>query len=150
MEIGIIVYSQTGNTLKAAESIREALKARGHKAVIEQVTIEGEMSPEKPIVLTSKPDASKYDALIFASPVMAFSLNPVMKAYLPQIKELKGKKAACFVTQGLPFNWMGGNQALKQMSGLLRSKGAEVCGTGIAHKDEKQTSGATAALGGLF
>lgn len=150
MEIGIIVYSQTGSTLKAAESIKEALKARGHKAAIEQVTIEGEITPDKPVVLTSKPDASKYDALVFASPVMAFSLNPVMKAYLPQIKELKGKKAACFVTQGLPFNWMGGNQALKLMSGLLKSKGAEICGTGIAHKDEKQAAGAIAALGGLF
>ncbi len=150
MNIGIIVYSQTGNTLKAAESIKDTLKAKGHKAAIEQVTIEGELAPDKPVKLTSTPDASKYDALIVASPVMAFSLNPVMKAYLSQIKEISGKKTACFVAQGLPFNWMGGNQALKWMSRQLRSKGADICGTGTVHVNEKQAAAAVAKLGGLF
>jgi NAD(P)H dehydrogenase (quinone) len=149
MNIGIIVYSQTGNTLKAAENVKDALAAKGHKVSIEQVTTEGKVSPNTPVSLKSKPDAAKYDALVFASPVMAFSLNPVMKAYLPQIKELKGKKAACFVVQGLPFNGMGGKQALKQMCGLLTSKGAQVVGTGVVFRGKKQADETAAALCGV-
>ena len=140
MNIGIIVYSQTGNTLKAAESVKEALAAQGHSVSIERITAEGEVSPNTAVSLKSKPDPSKYDALVFASPVMGFALNPAMKAYLKQVKELGGKKAACFVVQGLPFNWMGGNQALKLMGELLKHKGADVCGTGVVYRSEKQAA----------
>lgn len=139
MNIGIIVYSQTGNTLSVAQRLKGAIEAKGHSAAIEQVTAEGELQPGKPVNIASSPDAAKYDALVLASPVMAFSLNPVMKAYLNELPDIAGKKALCFVTQGLPFDWMGGNQALKHMSAALKQKGAEVCGAGIVHwKDEEK------------
>lgn len=153
MNIGIIVYSQTGNTLKIAQIIKDALASKGHKATIEQVTAEGKIDPNSTVNLSSKPDAAKYDAVVFASPVMAFSLNPVMKSYLPQIKELGGKKAACFVTHAFPLGWMGGNQALKQICELVKAKGAKVAGTAIVHssgKKEKQVSEAVSALCEVF
>lgn len=157
MNIGIIVYSQTGNTLSVAEKLRDALKSKGHTATIDRITAEGDVSPNsgKPLTLKSKPDPSKYDALVFASPVMAFSLNPVMKAYLAQMKELKGVKAACFVTQQLPADWMGGNRAIRIISRALKEKGADVCCSAIVHwkdeiKREQQTAEAVAAMGGVF
>ncbi len=88
-----------------------------------------------------KPDPAKYDALVFAAPVMGFMLNPVMKAYLVQMGDIKGKKAACFTTQHLPAGWMGGNRALRTMSASLKKKGAQVFKGGIVHwKDEQKRS----------
>jgi len=39
MKIGIIVYSQTGNTLSVAEKLKEKLAVAGHSAEIEQVMV---------------------------------------------------------------------------------------------------------------
>lgn len=141
MNIGILVYSQTGNTLSVAEKLKAALESKGHDACIESITNEGEISPGKPVTLVSVPDPAKYDALVFAAPVMAFSLNPVMKEYLQQIPPIKGKKAGVFSTQQFPANWMGGNRAMKTMSVLLSAKGAQAFRGGVVHwKDEKKRS----------
>ena len=37
MNIGIIVYSQTGNTLSVAKKLEEKLSLAGHSATLEQV-----------------------------------------------------------------------------------------------------------------
>jgi FMN-dependent NADH-azoreductase len=84
---------------------------------------------------------------------MAFSLNPVMKAYLPYIKELNGKKAACIIAQGLPADWMGGKQAVKSLSVSLKSKGADVATVCIVHcnkNKDKQTADAVSSVCGIF
>jgi NAD(P)H dehydrogenase (quinone) len=155
MNIGIIVFSQTGNTLTAAKKLKDGLSAKGHSAAVEQVTTEGEISPEKPVVLRSAPDAAQYDSVVFAAPVMAFALNPAMKAYLAQIKELAGKKAGFLVTQQLPFGWMGGNRAVSTMSELVQAKGGSAGASGIVHwgneaKRNKQMAEAVETLCGMF
>jgi len=42
MNIGIIVYSQTGNTLSIAKKLEEKLSAAGHSATLEEVKVVGE------------------------------------------------------------------------------------------------------------
>jgi hypothetical protein len=64
-----------------------------------------------------------------------------MKAYLSQLTSLKGKKAACYVTEFFPFAWMGGNKSIEQMKKICEAKDTEVCGTGVvnwknAHREE--------------
>ena len=88
MNIGIIVYSQTGNTLSVAERLKEALSSKGHTSSIERVEIVAESLHPK---LKAAPDTVPYDALVLASPVHAFTLAPAMKAYLAQLPELSGK-----------------------------------------------------------
>lgn len=150
-----MVYSQSGHTLLAAQKLRDALSAKGHSAVVEQVTTEGEVSPDKPVVLKSAPDASQYDAAVFAAPVMGFMLNPAMKAYLAQIKDMSGKKAGFLVTQQLPFGWMGGDRAIKAMSELVKAKGGSAGASGVVHwgneaKREKQLLEAIEKLCEMF
>ncbi|MGA1873758.1 MAG: hypothetical protein ACMUHY_08805, partial [Thermoplasmatota archaeon] len=41
MRIGIILYSQTGNTLSVAERIRDRLTKKGHTVKIDKVLIKG-------------------------------------------------------------------------------------------------------------
>lgn len=139
MKIGIIVHSHTGNTYSVAEKLKDRLSAAGHSVTLEKVTAlnDDQMNPNK-IQLKGIPDINTYDALIFGAPVRGFSLSAVMKAYLTNAESLKNKKTACFVTEGFPFPWMGGNRAIAQMKDICSSKGCEVCGTGVINWSNKK------------
>jgi flavodoxin len=153
MNIGIIVFSQSGHTLSVAEKLQERLNQLSHPVQIDAITIEGEAAPDK-FQLTHQPDVSGYDALIFASPVQAFSLNPVMQAYLNGLPSLENKPTAYLVTKQLPFNWTGGNRAIKTMQSICQKKGARILGSAIvvwqdARRDDT-TEKAVTLLSQLF
>ncbi len=154
MKIGIIVYSQTGNTYEVAQKIQELLTKKGNSVKIERIDVKNEKERDiKKIQIINGPDISKYDALIFGSPVHAFSLSSVMTAFLSQLKSLEGKKVSCFVTKGLPLKGTGGNQAISKMKGICESKGGEFCRSEIVicNKDkEKQIAKVSEELGRLF
>lgn len=132
MNIGIILYSQSGNTLSVAQKLQEKLMATGHTVNIEQITVTGDVSPGKrQFELTAIPAVDPYEGLVFATPVQAFSLNPVMAAYLEQLPSLKEKKFACLITKHLPFSWTGGKQAIAKMKNICTAKGASFLGAEI-------------------
>jgi flavodoxin len=134
MNIGIILYSHTGNTLSVGEKIRDACLKQGHTCSIERVTLENDDPNSKaPLRLVSAPDISGYDAVIFGAPVHAFSLCHAMKAYLSQLPRIEGKKVCCYVTQQFQKPWLGGNRTIRQMVALCRDKGAIPCATGIVN-----------------
>lgn len=155
MNIGIIIYSQTGNTNSVALKLKEKLSTAGHSVDIERVEVSGELGPGVTnFQLKTKPDVDKYDALVFGAPVQAFSLSPVMKRYLMQIAPLKNKKVACFVTKHLLFYWTGGNQAVNKMKKICESKDGAVCGSGIviwmSKRREKKITDVVEKLSRLF
>ena len=128
MKIGIILYSQTGNTYSVSLKLKEKLITAGHSVDIERLKAVGEVRPGmKDIRFETLPDTEPYDALVFGSPVQAFSLSSAMASYLTQIASLQGKKVAFLVTQFFPFPWMGGNRTVGQMKKICESKGATVC-----------------------
>ncbi len=132
MNIGIVIYSQTGNTLSVARELKEILEEAGHTAKVDQVTVSGEAPPRaKEVQLDEIPPVDGYDVVVFGAPVHAFSLSSAMSSYLEQLPALEGKKVACFVTKQLPFSWTGGTQAARKMKQICESKGAEICGTEI-------------------
>jgi len=134
MNTGIIVYSQTGNTLSVAEKLKQALEANGHTVNIERVEASGgDPRSTAPIKLESAPDITLYDYVIFASPVHAFSLAPAMKLYLSQVSSLTGKKVCCFVTQQLKKAWMGGNRAVRQIKTICKINGADIIESGVVN-----------------
>jgi flavodoxin len=132
MNIGLIIYSNSGNTLKVAEKIEVKLDEQGHNVTLEQIRISGK-TPAQPgkFELTGIPAVDGYDALILGAPVQAFSLNPVMKAYLAQLPKLEGKKVALFVTKGLSPHWLGGTGSITIMKQECESRGAKVVGSAI-------------------
>ncbi len=139
MKIGIIVYSQTGNTYSIAEKLRDKLLAIGHSVNIERITpVDSKQMDLKKIQIERVPDIAAYEALIFCSPVQAFSLAPVMTAYMTQISSLANKKIACFVTEFFPFAWLGGNNAIIKMKKTCESKGGTVSRTGVVNWSNKQ------------
>ena len=138
MKIGIIVYSQTGNTYSVAMKISEALIKKGHSVDIYKIEALRETNQNaNNIQITKMPNIEKYDGLIFASFVEAFSLCPVMDVYLKQLKSLNNKKVAVYVTQFFPYPWMGGKHAIKQMKKNLILKGNNITETGIVNWKNK-------------
>lgn len=138
MKIGIIIHSHTGNTLSVGERLKESLLAKGHTVHLERVIAENEdPNTSEKVQLKSVPDISIYDYVILGAPVRAFSLSPVMKAYVAQIPEIHQKKVACIVTQQFPKPWMGGNRAINQMCRMIKQKGGIVFEIGIVNWSSK-------------
>ncbi|MDY7027437.1 MAG: flavodoxin [Spirochaetota bacterium] len=155
MKIGVIVYSQTGNTRAAAERVEAALSEKGHDVRLEQIRPEDEVHPgTKHVRFLEAPDVTPYEGIVFAAPVQAFSLASGMKAYMREIGPLDGKKIACFVTKQLPGKWTGGNHAVSQLSGLCREHGAGPAAGNIiiwSSKDrEKMIEETAAEIAGMF
>lgn len=129
MKVGVVVYSKTGHTEMVAQKAMELLKEKGHDVEYQKIEIVGELEGNATDVdFASFPDLAPYGAIIFGTYVEAFSLSRVMTFYLNKIDKISGKKAVCLVTQHLMHKWMGGTRALKQMSNLLKEKGAQVIG----------------------
>jgi NAD(P)H dehydrogenase (quinone) len=155
MKIGIIVHSFTGHTYSVAEKVQASLLQAGHSAEIERITVQGGEQPsDKQFMIENAPEAGKYDALIFGAPVRAFSISPVIAAYLEQLSSLNGKKVACFVTKHLNTTWTGGNRAISGMKSICESKGGVVAGTGIilwtSKNRDSDIDALAAKLGVLF
>jgi flavodoxin len=139
MNIGMIIYSQTGNTYSVATKLEERLAAAGHSVNLERLQVVGEYKPgTEDVQFETLPDAGQYDALVLGAPVQGFSLAPVMNSYLQQIASLQNKQVVCLVTEFFPYPWMGGNQAVRQMKNIAKSKGATVCGSGIVNWSRKR------------
>jgi len=138
VNIGMIVYSQTGNTHSVALKLQEKLSAAGHAVTLERIEVVGDVAPGQPVQFKTLPDAAKYEALVFGSPVQAFSLCQAMVDYLKQVASLQGKKVAFLVTEAFPYPWLGGNRAVRQMKRLCEAKGAAVCGSGIVNWMKKR------------
>ena len=94
MNIGMIVYSQTGNTLSVANTLQDKLVAAGHEVTLEQIEVIGQVAPGQAVTFQTVPDPTPYEALVLAAPVQAFSLVEVMKRYLPQSASLQDKPVA--------------------------------------------------------
>ena len=155
MNVGIIVYSQTGNTYAVAGKLQEKIAAVGHAAGVERITVGGKAFPSgKSVQFTTLPQVDQYDALIFGAPVHAFSLAPVMTAYLKQLPSLERTKTACFVTKQWPSHWTGGNRAIAKMKKICTAKGAAVCATAIVawseSRREQSIDECIERLGNLF
>ena len=128
MKTGIIIYSQTGHTRQAAQRLGDAMRDKGQECELLEVQVSNpkpESSLDK-LEFTVRPSPEGFDRLVFASPVCAFSLCEVMKAYMAGLPSLSGKRISLFVTHHFPLPWMGGSNAIKQMKRLCEEKGGQV------------------------
>lgn len=132
MKVGIVVYSQTGNTLSVAEKLRDKLAARGHGVSLERLSPTlADPKDLKSFRFDSLPDLSGYEAVVLAAPVQGFSLCRAMAAYLRELPDLSGRLVACFATKQLNSAWTGGSKALASMSEAAEAKGGRVCAAGF-------------------
>lgn len=141
MKIGIIVHSQTGNTLSVGEKIREKLILSGHSVTLHRIQNLNGKDPAataESIQLDSMPTIDGYDALIFGGWVQAFNLCPGVTKYLNQLENIEAKPVSCFVTHHFPFKWMGGTGSLSKMKKILESKGAKINASDVINWSSKK------------
>jgi len=138
MKIGLLIHSFSGNTLSVGTRLKVHLEVNGHWVHMDQI-IDNDENPNsnKPVVLTHIPDINDYDIIIFGAPVRAFSLSPVMTTYLNQLHEINSIKVYCYVTEGLPKAWMGGNRAIRKMKKILEKRNVSVMETGVINWSSK-------------
>jgi flavodoxin len=130
MNIGIIVYSQTGHTLLVATRLKDRLSDAGHGVTLERVETAGKASPnDTSVALRTTPATDGYDALVFGSPVWGGRPAPPTVAYLEQIPSLEDRLVAILVTGAFPPS-VGRNQTIAALTELTESKGANVIGSG--------------------
>lgn len=154
MNIGLIVYSQTGHTQSVALELKEKLSAAGHAVTLEQIETTGPArSRDRHAELKTIPPIDAYDALVFGAPVWGGSPAAPMLSYLEKIPSLTGKKVACLVTGFFPAG-LGRNQALAKLKTLCEAKGATVCGSGsvgwLSLKRKQQIATVVESLSALF
>ena len=137
MKVAIILYSGTGNTRGVVERLAVKLRARGHQTEIREITVAGD--PGKgadAFQLTSTPRMDDAELVVLASPVMAFSLSPVMKAYLAKAQPPE-RAVLVVITQHFPRPWMGGRQALSGIRRTLERAGGSVADSMIVNWTNK-------------
>lgn len=114
MKIGIVYYSRTGNTRKAAQILEEKFKEE--KAEVDLIEIEHVKRPgflkagrtaikqqELPIKNTNF-NMKKYDVIITGSPTWGGSPSPFIKSFMSRAENIKGKKVAVFGTGMSPID----------------------------------------------
>lgn len=131
MNVGIIYYSNSGNTLSVSETIKEALETSGHQVSLERIEVTPDNPQAESVKLVKAPAITGFDLLVFASPVHGFQPSKAMSAFLTQLAELSERKVVCFVTHFFPFAWMGGKPSISKMKSVCEKKGAKVLLTGI-------------------
>ena len=130
MKIAIIYYSFSGNTKRACVFLKERLGALHHSVdmidlrPVKEATAFTRQCAEAAFRFTPQLDVCNfdmeiYDMVVVASPVWAFTIAPALKAYLHNVKNISGKKIACFLTYG---SGMGAQQALKRLEKTMVKK----------------------------
>lgn len=127
MNIQILVHSMTGNSLQVANMLKLNLESEVNKVGLTHIKADDEknLDPDA-IKITALPDLKNADLIIIGGPVRGFQPSPAMKKTLKSLGSLKGKKVALFVTEFFPFNFMGGNQAIKMMTKSIEQRGGKV------------------------
>lgn len=133
MKIAVVFYSFSGNTRKACEFLKGQLSASHEVEFLELTLKEPEVSffrqgkaafmQHTPELANQNCDVSKYDFVILASPVWAFTFAPALRTFLKFAGGLENKKTAVFVTSGSAFS---GNRALEKLKSVVLEKKAQV------------------------
>ncbi len=136
VKVGIIISSKTGNTKLVADKLKKKLDDKGYDVSIDMV--EPVSWDSETIMFENFPILNSYNIVIFGGPVHAFGLNRPMKKYLKEIPIHSELKAYCFLTQFFPFNFLGGNRAMRQLCRMLKNKKIESNKLGIIHWSSKR------------
>ena len=154
MKIGIIVYSYTGQTLAAAETLQQKLSAAGHDVALKKLETTSAVKPgSADVTLKSPPELDDFDAIVLAAPVWGGMPAPPMAVYLEQLPSQAGKPFAYLATGFFPPT-MGCKQTIAKMKAVCESKGASSLGSGSVSRlvfgRQQKAEKALMNLAGLF
>jgi len=131
MKTLLLIHSQTGTTLRFAQTIADKLKAKGASVDIVQLQADpplavGTVMPRKEFAFTNLPEVKKYDTVLAGGPIWGFTITPAALDAVRQLGDLHGKQFLPIITMGFPFEFMGGRQGVAALARLAAAQGAEV------------------------
>ena len=135
MTVGIVYYSRTGNTRKAAELLADDIKAKGRS--VEFVEIEAVRRPGffsaghasmKQLELPIKNegvDLGRFECVVFGVPVWAGLPSPMLKSFLGKVTGSHQAPVGCFLCGG----GKAGSQerSVARLKELMAEKGYALC-----------------------
>lgn len=138
MNVGVVVYSLTGNTLSVAEAVKASLISKGHSVRLEPIKAKNEDPKATGAVeLTQVPALEGAQLVVLGGPVRGFSPAPIIKAYVDQLPDLHGLPVFLLVTHHFPFAFLGGNSAIAMTRKLIEAKNGRVIGSGVVNWSSK-------------
>jgi len=145
MRLALVYYSFSGKTQRAVEYLQQELISKNQEVVVIEIKPQVEERNffkqclaayfKKKIEFQSTLNyyLSEFDYVIFASAVWAFTITPALRSYLEKAEGLQDKKAGCFLTYG---SGTGARKALRELEGILESKGANVVYSKVLQGDK--------------
>ncbi len=154
MKIGIVVYSYTGQTLAAAETLAQKLSTAGHEVALKKLETTAAVKPgAADVSLKSPPALDEFEAVVLAAPVWGGMPAPPMAVYLEQLPSQAGKPFA-YVATGFFPPAMGCKQTIAKMKAACEAKGAVSVGSGsigrLVFGRKQKAEKSLADLAGLF
>ncbi|MDP2924418.1 MAG: hypothetical protein Q8O30_12000 [Candidatus Omnitrophota bacterium] len=130
MKVAIIFYSFSGNTKRACLFLARKLNAKGMDTDLIELKPKKETTSffkqggqaffKDILELTEADyDVGKYELIVFASPLWAFTFAPALRSYLRKIINLEGKRVGCFLTYG---SGLGKGKSLVELENAIRDK----------------------------
>lgn len=134
MKVNFYIHSKTGNSLSVANSLSEVAKSTQHETMVTQITPNDEDQMNLSLItINTLPDPIDADLIVLGGPVHAFSASPSLLKAISSMENLQGKRCILYVTQSLPFDWMGGTRSIRQLEKLLSQEGVSVLCKSIIH-----------------
>ncbi|MFA5007020.1 MAG: hypothetical protein WC509_06110 [Candidatus Izemoplasmatales bacterium] len=147
MKIGIIFYSETGNTLGVCERARDILAGDGLDVAFIRLKADVVGNARS---LRGLPPAQDYDLVILGTPVHGFSLPIPVQQYLARAQFKEGVRLGVLATQFFKADWLGGTRTVNQAVAALSRFHPDVFGTAIVHvrsrRRDEQVNAAMRAL----
>jgi flavodoxin len=106
MNVGIIVYSETGHTYEVIEKLADKLREQ-HTVTIYRLKYDKAQN-----IVNGVPYINGHQRLILATPVQGFAPTiPIMEA-IRRIENFDGRIVDVLITQYFRFKWLGGKQTI--------------------------------------
>lgn len=123
MKIGIIFYSISGHTEKAARMLAKAFIQAGHPAELVRLEVSGPANLNNENTdLRFIPSLHTYEALVLCTPVRGGAMPPPVAKFLNQMEPLTGRKTAAFLTHFFRLKW-GADQVAELVQAGLEARG---------------------------
>lgn len=115
MNVGIIVYSETGHTYEVIEMLAKKLSEK-HKVTLYRLKYDKAQN-----VVNGIPYINGHQRLILAGPVQGFSPSIPIVATIQRIENFDGRVVDVLITQHFKHKWLGGKQTLKALKRAIES-----------------------------
>ena len=109
MKVGVVVYSETGHTIKVIEQVVAKLEAK-HQVMVYRLSYDKSNN-----VVNGVPCINGYERVIIATPVQGFSPSVAIMEAINRIEDFKGRPVDILITQHFKYRWMGGKSTISAL-----------------------------------